>query len=393
MRFNSKSEIYEGKTFSTQFRKCLLGLSAIVVIFGISYSLFVSHGSLSPQARTVQIESEVKCPSCEGVSALDSETSAAHAVRSFVSESVAQGKSNSEIFVALENSYGPSILMTPPTSNGGTWIAVLPFIFVALVVGLLGFLGYKRRALIMSDQRELAVAPADDLGEELGAALQAQMLAYAGSDVTLEPEIYLEPLFSDADTITRVGSKGLKQFMGSKKALYLGIIFVFLGAGSGASILRNENQTSRQALSVYAQAKFESQTILEARTLANSGQDVQALKLLSSVLVIDPNQPIALTYQGWLLRQAGEKDKSPVLINQGQQFLEKAVNLDPSYPDARVFLGYVLLQDRHNASGAVTQFKAFLADKPTRSSLIISKPIIIQAFHQVGLAIPPQLSG
>ena len=111
------------------------------------------------------------------------------------------------------------------------------------------------------------------------------------------------------------------------------------------------------------------------------------------MLVIDPNQPIALTYQGWLLRQAGEKDKSPVLINQGQQFLEKAVNLDPSYPDARVFLGYVLLQDRHNASGAVTQFKAFLADKPTRSSVIISKPIIIQAFHQVGLAIPPQLSG
>ncbi len=383
---------------SSNWRQLLLVISAVVVVFGFGYSLLSANRVPTPRARITQIESQVKCPSCEGVSALDATTAAAHAVRSFVAESVAAGKTNTQIFATLENTYGPSILLTPPASSGGTFVAALPFVFIAVMVGLIGFFGYVRRQKLLgagTDGSDVLLGEdvqftEPDLAESTGEI--GDMPGTGGNPIFREEQERSPVRRATSTTVRPANARGSRRLFGSVWALYLGIMLVLLGIGSGIVIVGDQHRVASQAVSAFVQAQEESQVIQKARVLANQGQDVQALKLLSAVLEQNPTQFVALAYQGWLLSQAGEKDKSAALINQGQQFLAQSVKLDPKYPDARVFLGYVLFRDRHDVSGAVTQFKAFLANNPSPSFIQVAKPVIIQAFQQAGLPVPAQLS-
>lgn len=382
----------------SRWRLLVLSVSALVVILGLAFSVVSASKNSSPQARITQIESQVECPSCYGVSSLDSNTAGAFAVRSFVAKSVAQGKTNAQILKSLENSYGPSILLTPPATNGGRVMATLPFVFVAIVVGLIGAFGFRRRKRLLSVDDMQSDSVSSDvmplIGTDFGPLdVEGRVWNRGNSDSTTETDLEL----TETERTEPAGSKQVRRvdrvgFLGTSWSLYLGIVLVLLGIGSGFVLIRDQHHVLNQNSSAIVQAQNESQTILRARVLANSGQDVEALKLLSAVLQKDPNQPVALAYQGWLLRQAGEKDKSAALINQGQQFLEQAVKLDPGYPDARVFLGYVLFQDRHDLNGAIVQFKAFLADNPSPSFVQVTKPVVVQAFKQAGLPLPVQLS-
>lgn len=375
---------------AASLRSLLLAISAVVVIGGITFSLVFSNSHLTPQQRITQIESEVKCPSCDGISALDSNTAGAFAVRSFVEKQVKAGESNKQIIDSLEASYGPTILMSPPAAYGGRVIAALPFVFIAIVLGLMGFFGYRR----MRRGKALEVADGEsDLGDHIdpGGAEEDNPPVSEGASISGEVSKVHDEGGAEA-SIARVGRSRQLLSLRQSWLFYLGALLLLGGAGSGVWLIRGQDNASKQLAAASIQAQNEAQTILQARVLANKGQDVQALKLLSSVLEVDPTQPVALTYQGWLLRQAGEKDKSTALINQGEQFLQQAVKLDPGYPDARVFLGYILLQDRHDVKGAITQFNAFLADKPSASFISATRSVLVSAYRQAGLPIPPQLS-
>ena len=358
--------------------KWLLIVSVAVTAVGISYALLSSRPQLTSQQRVIRIESEVKCPSCDGVSALASNTAGAFAVRSFVEKQVKAGESDSQIINALEASYGPSILMSPPAAYGGTVMALLPFAFLAVIIGLTVFFGFRRwrNSSGVFDgegrQSDLEIPVGDDTAAGTGVG---QMQGSLGE--TPQDEL------ASQKSLGPVRRKWL---------LYMGALLVLAGIGSAIWIIRNHDNNQKELAATAVQAQNEAQTILKARVLANQGQDVKALQLLSSVLEVDPNQPVALTYQGWLLTQAGEKDSNSALINQGQQLLEKAVKLDPGYPDARVFLGYVLFQDRHDANGAISQFHAFLADKPSQSFIDATKSVILSAYKQAGQPIPSQLN-
>lgn len=366
-------------------RTILLVVAAIVIIFGIGTALLGSRSRPTSAQRIAQIESEVKCPSCDGVSSLDSNTAGAFAVRSFVEKEVRAGKSNSQIIGSLEASYGPNILMSPPASNGGVVIAVLPFAFAALVVGLTGFFGYRRRkkygGQLPSIETAQSFSNLDNFNENLG------MVSAESSNLV---ELHEK---KNRGTSPQAQAKRNSQWSLVRSwPLYLGIVLVLGGIGYGVTILTSQSNSQKLAAAAIVQAQNEAQTIIKARVLANEGQDVQALKLISSVLRTDPNQPVALAYQGWLLRQAGEKDSSPALINQGQQFLEQSVKIDPNYPDSRVFLGLILFQDRHDVKGAIAQFNAFLADNPSPSFIAATKSVIISAYQQAGMPVPTQLT-
>lgn len=375
-----------------KLRSWMLFISAVIVVGGIGFSLIFSNSHVTTQQRIVKIESEVKCPSCDGISALDSNTAGAFAVRSFVEQAVKTGKSDSQIINSLEASYGPTILMSPPAAYGGRIIAVLPFVFVAVVLGLIGFFGYRRKRHHRDAEGSVdGQLPAKGFPGR-GTVSADQGLIAGGSSQAMEASD--EPMLEGIEPMGDIALRRRKRLGSIRQswAFYLGVVLLIGGVGSGVWILRGQSDAQKQLVAAAVQAQNEAQTILRARVLANQGQDVQALQLLSSVLEVDPNQPVALAYQGWLLRQAGEKDNSPSLVNQGQQFLEKAVKLDPGYPDARVFLGYILFQDRHDVSGAITQFAAFLADKPAASFISATKSVIISAYQQAGLPVPSQLS-
>lgn len=60
------------------------------------------------------------------------------------------------------------------------------------------------------------------------------------------------------------------------------------------------------------------------------GELLDALKCYDAVLEVDPEDVEALTYRGWLLVQA-------TLVDRGLQSLDRAVEINPRYPDARAF--------------------------------------------------------
>lgn len=130
-------------------------------------------------------------------------------------------------------------------------------------------------------------------------------------------------------------------------------------------------------------------TLIEGRVLAGQGNDVAALRLFRQVLRAHPDQPEALAYDGWLLRLAGVADHSRPLVTQGRALVAQAAATDPSYPDAHVFLGYMLLQDTHDPIDAVYQFKEFLVDHPDPALVARTAPVVAQAFKDVGQPPPP----
>jgi tetratricopeptide (TPR) repeat protein len=132
--------------------------------------------------------------------------------------------------------------------------------------------------------------------------------------------------------------------------------------------------------------------LVEGRLLASQGKDVQASKIFSQVLKSNPDQPEALAYQGWLLRKAGVADHKPTLVNKGRDMVAEAIAIDPSYPDAHVFMGYMLLQDEHDPVDAAAQFGLFLKDHPPQALVARAGPTIAQAYRDAHQPVPAEVT-
>jgi tetratricopeptide (TPR) repeat protein len=104
--------------------------------------------------------------------------------------------------------------------------------------------------------------------------------------------------------------------------------------------------------------------LARARQLIGERQLLEAIKVYDGVLARHPTQPEALAYRGWLVRLAGRQGANVELVNKGLEYLDRAVAADPSYPDAHLFRGLVLYQDKGDPAGAVPELRAFLASNP-----------------------------
>jgi cytochrome c-type biogenesis protein CcmH/NrfF len=105
----------------------LVAVAAVAVILN-------PHGS-SQTARIAHLETLVRCPACHDLSVAESNATSAIAVRNEIAAAVKSGKSDNEILTSLENSYGTSILLSPPTSGLGILLWLVPSIGLVLLVG------------------------------------------------------------------------------------------------------------------------------------------------------------------------------------------------------------------------------------------------------------------
>lgn len=120
-----------------------------------------------------------------------------------------------------------------------------------------------------------------------------------------------------------------------------------------------------------------------ARRLSGEGRTLDAIKAYDAVLRREPRQPEALAYRGWLLRLAGRSANNRELVDRGLAFVQRAVAADPTYPDARFFLGAILWQDRNDPAGAVREFRAFLANDPPRAMVPVVEDSLRRALADV----------
>ena len=109
------------------------------------------------------------------------------------------------------------------------------------------------------------------------------------------------------------------------------------------------------------------QQLSDALTDLNNGKYLDALKVYDQVIKDDPRNAEALAYRGWILRITGKAGNDPSLIDRGLQSIRDAEAAEPTYPDAHFFAGEILLRDKGDAAGAVTEFRLVLSNDPPAS--------------------------
>ena len=105
-----------------------LGVVVVVVIAWVAWP----SGSKSDAARTHALAAELRCPDCESLSAADSQTQSARAIRRDLRDRIAEGQSDAEIRQVYVDRYGESILLEPDRSGLGLIVWGLPVLFVVL---------------------------------------------------------------------------------------------------------------------------------------------------------------------------------------------------------------------------------------------------------------------
>jgi cytochrome c-type biogenesis protein CcmH/NrfF len=122
-----------------------------------------------PKARVDRLTAEIRCPDCEGLSAADSFTSSARAIRRDVAARVVRGQSDDQIRKVYVDRYGESILLDPESSGIGVLVWGLPVLVLVLGAGGLALAVRRWRAQPLqqasaADQARVAaaLAPARD---------------------------------------------------------------------------------------------------------------------------------------------------------------------------------------------------------------------------------------
>jgi cytochrome c-type biogenesis protein CcmH len=157
-------------------------LGVVLVVALLIGSGVFSSKPLTRAQRVQAIASGIKCPSCEDLSAADSNAQTAVTVRAAIAVQVAAGRTDQQIDDYLAARYGSSIVLTPPKSGWSLLVWVLPL--VAGVVALGGL------TLFMVRRRRRGFAPDDQ-----AAVSDGEMNA----DVLADRRQFLERSLADAE--------------------------------------------------------------------------------------------------------------------------------------------------------------------------------------------------
>lgn len=113
-------------------------------------ALFVGRAteSNSVRARTDRIASDIKCPTCQGLSVQQSKAGTAKAIYSEIERQVVEGQSDASIRGYLVSRFGTEQLLRPDATGitSVVWIAPVMFGVVALAGLALAFARWSRKS-------------------------------------------------------------------------------------------------------------------------------------------------------------------------------------------------------------------------------------------------------
>ena len=117
----------------------VLGAVVLVIVVWAAWP----SGEQSDADQVRSITKQLRCPDCESLSAADSQTASARAIRRDVTQRVAEGESSATIKRAYVDRYGESILLEP--DRDGIGLVVWGLLLLVLVIGGIGlFFAFRR---------------------------------------------------------------------------------------------------------------------------------------------------------------------------------------------------------------------------------------------------------
>ena len=407
-------------------------LGAVLVVFLIIGSGVLSSSPPTVAQRAYAIESVVRCPSCEDLSVAVSSAPTAVTVRTTVRQLIAEGRTDQQIEGYLVARYGSSIVLDPPASGWSLLVWLLPLLGGAAALVMLGVVLVRRRSAVSPDAQAPAgrgAVPLDPVLLEERRRFLTKSLADADAEYLagdLSDQDYLNLRQRDLVRLAALGTGGAAvpaptgapaggagMHTASESAAETGTPDpgeapstgnrspdgIPAGAAFGAALIvavtlfasdRLPGQTSSGSISL-SQGQQVEQTLNQAATLDNQGQLGQAAQLYQSVLNNHPDNEVALAQLGWLEYQTGRQGASASLIDDARAKLGRAVQLDPGDYAVRLYLGTVLLQQDGDATGAVEQYRQFLADNPPAAVVQQAAVELRAAYQQAGLPVPTQV--
>jgi len=161
-------------------RRRLRRLLAVLVIAIAAGGLVLASRSdpPTPAERAQQLDAELRCPVCQGLSVADSPSSTARAIADDVARRVASGQSDTRIRQYYVDRYGPGILLAP-TGTPGVVALALPLLLAGLAAAGL-FLALRRG--------RYRARRADAQDEQLVARLRASTAASTASTASTDEE-------------------------------------------------------------------------------------------------------------------------------------------------------------------------------------------------------------
>ena len=143
-----------------------------------------------------------------------------------------------------------------------------------------------------------------------------------------------------------------------------------------------------------AQPKSYDARISYARALLSANVYSAAVQEYIVAAKLDPTQAEPLAYTGWLTALFARNETNSVtkkaLLDAAATSLDRAISVDPTYPDSYVFKGLLLTQIENKQCTGAVAFEQFLAtapdDHPMRPQVLTALALAVKA----GTCPPPQ---
>jgi cytochrome c-type biogenesis protein CcmH len=118
----------------------------VVLVVALAIGATGDRAPSSEADHVRAIASSVRCPTCRGLSAAESDANAAHAVREEIRDRIRAGESDGEIRAFLVSRYGKDILLKPEGTGiaGLVWAIPVAALLVALAGVALAFRRWQR---------------------------------------------------------------------------------------------------------------------------------------------------------------------------------------------------------------------------------------------------------
>ena len=126
-------------------RRLSWGLLGLVLVAALAVGGRGESGPPTEDQRVRRIASVVRCPTCRGLSAAQSDAPSAESIRDEVRRRVRAGETDAEVKGYLVSRYGEDILLQPKTEGVGMVVWALPLIGVTVAVGGLVVVLRRRR--------------------------------------------------------------------------------------------------------------------------------------------------------------------------------------------------------------------------------------------------------
>ena len=118
---------------------------AVVLVAALAVAAGDRAGPPTEDQQVHAIADKIRCPTCRGLSAADSDAPAATAIRDEVRRRLREGQSEGQIVGYLEGTYGADIRLEPEAEGIGVLVWALPALGVAATVAGLALMFSRRR--------------------------------------------------------------------------------------------------------------------------------------------------------------------------------------------------------------------------------------------------------